>query len=75
MIWFGTEGNDMVWDGGLEPLVVPTMWDLDVVALGGAPVWPCCAVVGFAKRSVGRSIRVTYKEWCVSLFWGSTVIQ
>ena len=31
----------MVWDGGLEPLVVPTRWALLGVALGKAPVWPC----------------------------------
>ena len=30
----------MVWDGGSEPLVVPTRWALLGVALGGAPVWP-----------------------------------
>ena len=30
----------MVWDGGLEPLVVLTRWDILGVALGGDPVWP-----------------------------------
>ena len=29
-------GNEMVWGGGLEPLVVPAMWDLLGVALGRA---------------------------------------
>ena len=40
-IWCGTEGNAMVWDKGLDPLVVPTRWDLLGVALGGALVWLC----------------------------------
>ena len=26
MIWCGTEGKEIVWDGGSEPLVVPTRW-------------------------------------------------
>ena len=50
----------MVWDRGSEPLVVPTRWALLRVALGGAPVGPCSAAVGFTERSVGKSLRVTY---------------
>ena len=44
----------MVWDGRLEPLVVPTRRALLGVALGGAPVWPCSGGEGFTERSVGR---------------------
>ena len=36
----------MVWDGGLDPPVVPTRWALLVVALVGALVWPCGIGVG-----------------------------
>ena len=50
----------MVWDKGLDPLVVPTRWDLLGVALGGAPVWLCGAGVGFTERSAGRRLCVTY---------------
>ena len=49
----------MVWDVGLEPLVVPTRWALLRVALGRAPVWTCGAGVGFTERIVGRRLRVT----------------
>ena len=44
----------MVWDRGLEPLVVPTRWALLGVALGGAPVWPSSGGVGCTEKSVGR---------------------
>ena len=44
----------MVWDRGLETLVVPTRWDLLGVALGGAPVWPSSGGVGFTEKSVVR---------------------
>ena len=44
----------MVWDGGLEPLVVPTRWALLGVALGGAPVWPSSGGVGFTEKSFVR---------------------
>ena len=64
MRWYGTEGNEMVWDGGSEPLVVPTRWDLLRVALGRAPVWPCGTGVGFTESISGRRLRVTYIYWC-----------
>ena len=54
MGWCKTEGNQMVWDGGLEPPVVLTRWDLLGVALGGAPVWPCDGGAGFTEGSVRR---------------------
>ena len=44
----------MVWDGGSEPLIVPTRWALLGVALGGAPVWPSSGGVGFTEKSVVR---------------------
>ena len=44
----------MVWDGGLEPLVVPTRWALLGVALGGALVWTSSGGVGFTEKSVVR---------------------
>ena len=44
----------MVWDGGSNPLVVPTRWALLGVALGGAPVWPISGGVGFTEKSVVR---------------------
>ena len=44
----------MVWDVGLEPLVVPKRWALLGVALGGAPVWPSSGGVGFTEKSVVR---------------------
>ena len=44
----------MVWDGGSEPLVVPTRPDLLGVALGMAPVWPCSGGEGLMEKSVGR---------------------
>ena len=40
MRWCRT-GNEMVWDGGSEPRVVPTRRTLLGVALVRAPVWPC----------------------------------
>ena len=40
----------------------PTMWDLLGVSLGGAPVWLCSAGVGFTERSIGRHLRITYKQ-------------
>ena len=52
MVYYG--GNDMVWDGGSKPLVVPTRWALLGVALGGAPVWPSSGGVGFTEKSVVR---------------------
>ena len=57
MIWCST-GNEMVRDGGSEPLVVPTRRALLGVALGGAPVWPCGGGEGFTEKSIGR--RPTY---------------
>ena len=42
----------MVWDGGSEPLVVPTRWALLGVTLGRAPVWPSSGGVGFTEKSV-----------------------
>ena len=54
MGWCRTDGNEVVWDGGSEPPVVPTRWALLEVALGGAPVWPCGGGVGFTEGSVGR---------------------
>ena len=57
----------MVWDGGSEPLVVPTRWDFLGVALGGPLVWMCGAGVVFADWSVVRCICVTYEEgWMFS---------
>ena len=44
----------MVWDGGSEPLVVPTRWDILGVDLGGAPVWPSSGGAGFTEKSVVR---------------------
>ena len=44
----------MVWDGGLEPLVVLTRWAPLGVALGGVPVWPGSGGVGFTEKSVVR---------------------
>ena len=44
----------MVWDGGSEPLVVPTRWALLGVALSRAPVWPSSGGVGFTEKSVVR---------------------
>ena len=44
----------MVWDGGSEPLVVPTRWALLGVALGGAPVWPSSGGAGFTEKSIVR---------------------
>ena len=41
MGWCRTESNEVVWDGGSDPPVVPTRWALLGVSLGGAPVWPC----------------------------------
>ena len=47
--------DEMVWDGGSEPLVVPTRWALLGAALGGAPVWPSSGGgVGFTEKSVVR---------------------
>ena len=54
MVWCRTEGNEVVWDEGSDPPVVPTRWDLLGVALGGALVWPCGGGAGFTKGSVGR---------------------
>ena len=51
----------MVWDIGLEPIVVSTRWDLLGFGLSGAPVWTCGSGVGFTGRSVGRCFRVTYE--------------
>ena len=53
MRWCRT-GNEMVWDGGSEPLVVPARRALLGVSLGGAPVWPCGGGGGFTEKSVGR---------------------
>ena len=47
--------GEMVWDGGLEPLVVLTRWALLGVALSRAPVWLCGAGVGFTERSVRKA--------------------
>ena len=69
MIWCRAEINEMVWDRGLEPLVVPTRWALLGVALGGPPVWPCGAGVGFTERSVRRCLRVTYERSNRSCMW------
>ena len=44
----------MVWDGGSEPLVVPTRWTLLGVTLGGAPAGPSSGGVGFTEKSVVR---------------------
>ena len=52
--------DEMVRDGGSEPLVVPTRWSLLGVVLCGAPVWPCDIGVGFTDRIVVRSLLVTY---------------
>ena len=52
----------MVWDGGLEPLVVPTRWALLRVALGRAPVWSCSSGVVSTDSRVGRRLRVTYEK-------------
>ena len=61
MRWCRTEGTEMVWYRGSEPLVVPARWALLRFGLGGAPVWTCGAWVGFTERIVGRRLRVTYK--------------
>ena len=39
--------NEMVWDGWLEPLVVPTSWDLIGVYFYGESVWPYGAGVSY----------------------------
>ena len=52
MVQYG--GNEMVWEGGLKPLVVPTRWALLGVALGGAPVWSSSGGIGFTEKSVVR---------------------
>ena len=57
-----TGGNDMVWDGGSDPLVVPTRWALLGVSPDGVPVWLCSAGLVFRERRVGRLIRVTYER-------------
>ena len=50
----------MVWDGGLEPPVVPTRWALLGVALGGAPVWPCEGGGQASQRGASEGVlRVT----------------
>ena len=67
MRWCGTEGNEMVWDGGSDTLVVPKRWALIRVALGGAPVGPCSVGVGFMERSVGRCLCVTYRYQYVAV--------
>ena len=54
MGWCKTEVNKMVWDGESEPPVVPTIWALLGVSLGGAPVWPCGEGSGFTEESFGR---------------------
>ena len=64
----------MVWYGGLEPLIVPTRWALLGVSLGGAPMWPCGAGIGFTERSAGRRIHVTYKEPDVVIQFSNTHI-
>ena len=46
MRWCGTYINEMVWEGGSEPLVLPTRWDLIGVSL-----WQ---VVCVAVRCGGR---------------------
>ena len=61
MRWLRTEGNEMLWDGGSEPLVVPTRRAFLGVSLCGLLVWLCVAGVGFTERSVGRRLRVTYE--------------
>ena len=50
-----------------DPLVVPTRWDLLGFTLGGALVRLCSVGVGFTERSVGRSLRVTYKRVVTSV--------
>ena len=50
--------GDMVWGRGLEPLVVPTRWDILGVALYGSPVWPYGVGVDFTDRSIRRHLRV-----------------
>ena len=49
----------MVRDGGSDPLVVPTRWDLLGVALGRVPVRPCGTGAGFMDRRARRSLYVT----------------
>ena len=58
----GTDGNEMVWDGGSYPLVVLKRWDLLGVAFSRAPVWLCGVGVGFKEKSIGRRLRVTYED-------------
>ena len=50
--------EEMVWDGWSETLVVPTRWDLLVVALYGASVWLYGARVGSRERSFRRRLFV-----------------
>ena len=52
----------MVWDGGLEPLVVPKRWDLLRFSLGRARVWMCGTGLGFMGGSFGMCLCVTYEE-------------
>ena len=63
MRWCGTEGNEVVWNGGLDLLVLPKGWDILGVARGGAPVWPCGGVLGLMERSVGRRLCVIYEDF------------
>ena len=65
MRWCGTDGNEMVWDGGLGPFLVLTRWEFLIVALSEAPVSPCGTGVGFTEGSFRRHLRVTYKECLV----------
>ena len=51
----------MMWDGGMETLVVTARWALLGVALGGEPVWPCGTGVGFTERSVRSRFLVIYE--------------
>ena len=50
--------DEMVWDGWLEPIAVPTRWDLFRVAFYRDPVCPYSVGVGYTERSVGRHLCV-----------------
>ena len=61
MRWCDTEVNDMVWDGGSDPLLVQKSLALLGVVLGWEQLWMCVEGVGFIERSVGTRLHVTYK--------------